>query len=77
MTILDPRTDPTLGYNRLRELFEGLKSSAPEHWDTLSMGMSGDYREAVAAGATFVRVGTAIFGPRTTTARQGREPEGV
>jgi PLP dependent protein len=30
----------------------------------LSMGMSGDYRAAVAAGATLVRVGTAIFGAR-------------
>jgi len=32
----------------------------------LSMGMSGDFREAVAAGATHVRVGTAIFGARET-----------
>ncbi len=30
----------------------------------LSMGMSGDWREAVEEGATFVRLGTAIFGPR-------------
>ena len=28
------------------------------------MGMSGDYEDAVAEGATLVRVGTAIFGPR-------------
>ena len=32
----------------------------------LSMGMSGDYPEAIAAGANMVRVGTAIFGPRAT-----------
>lgn len=32
--------------------------------DTLSMGMSGDFPEAIAAGATLVRVGTALFGPR-------------
>ena len=32
--------------------------------DTLSMGMSADFEEAVAAGSTCVRVGTAIFGPR-------------
>ncbi len=31
---------------------------------TLSMGMSGDFEEAIAAGATHVRVGTAIFGSR-------------
>jgi uncharacterized pyridoxal phosphate-containing UPF0001 family protein len=30
----------------------------------LSMGMSGDYREAIAEGATVVRVGSAIFGAR-------------
>jgi uncharacterized pyridoxal phosphate-containing UPF0001 family protein len=30
------------------------------------MGMSGDYEVAVAFGATHVRVGTAIFGPRQT-----------
>jgi pyridoxal phosphate enzyme (YggS family) len=33
---------------------------------TLSMGMSSDYVEAIAAGATVVRVGSAIFGARTT-----------
>lgn len=32
--------------------------------DTLSMGMSGDFVAAIAAGATVVRMGTAIFGPR-------------
>lgn len=32
--------------------------------DTLSMGMSGDLEQAIAAGATIVRVGTAIFGAR-------------
>lgn len=35
-------------------------NSAPE----LSMGMSGDFHAAILAGATMVRVGTAIFGPR-------------
>ena len=32
--------------------------------DCLSMGMSDDFEEAVAQGATLVRVGTALFGPR-------------
>ena len=32
--------------------------------DTLSMGMSGDFEAAIEAGATIVRVGTALFGPR-------------
>ena len=30
----------------------------------LSMGMSGDFEDAIAQGATLVRVGTALFGPR-------------
>jgi hypothetical protein len=33
--------------------------------DELSMGMSGDYQVAVEEGSTIVRVGTAIFGPRS------------
>ena len=32
--------------------------------DTLSMGMTDDYRAAIFEGATIVRIGTAIFGPR-------------
>jgi hypothetical protein len=32
--------------------------------DALSMGMSADYREAIQQGATLIRIGTAIFGPR-------------
>ena len=35
--------------------------------DFLSMGMSGDYAEAVRCGATMVRIGTGIFGPRHYT----------
>ena len=33
--------------------------------DTLSMGMSGDFQLAIAGGATMVRIGTALFGPRS------------
>jgi uncharacterized pyridoxal phosphate-containing UPF0001 family protein len=32
--------------------------------DTLSMGMSADFEDAIAAGATLVRIGTALFGAR-------------
>lgn len=52
-----------LPFRALRRLFEELKATAPEI-DTLSMGMSADMSEAVAEGATMVRVGSAIFGPR-------------
>lgn len=33
--------------------------------DTLSMGMSADFRAAIAAGSTLIRIGTALFGPRS------------
>jgi len=36
--------------------------------DGLSMGMSGDFEKAVKLGSTHIRVGTALFGPRTTPA---------
>ena len=48
----------------LRELFEALQAAGLPV-DTLSMGMSHDLESAVAAGATMVRVGTAIFGARS------------
>jgi uncharacterized pyridoxal phosphate-containing UPF0001 family protein len=37
--------------------------------DTLSMGMSTDLEAAIAAGATLVRIGTALFGERATSVR--------
>lgn len=52
-------------FARLRQLFEQLQDQGLGV-DTLSMGMSGDLEAAVAEGATYVRIGTAIFGPRTT-----------
>jgi uncharacterized pyridoxal phosphate-containing UPF0001 family protein len=34
------------------------------HFDTLSMGMSGDYKAAIREGATIIRLGSAMFGYR-------------
>ena len=48
---------------RLRELQERL-NAAGLALDTLSMGMSDDLEAAIAEGATLVRIGTALFGPR-------------
>ena len=50
----------------MRRLFDDYKARHPEaaDFDTLSMGMSADMREAVVAGSTEVRVGSAIFGQR-------------
>lgn len=51
----------------LRELFESLQHNGLA-LDTLSMGMSGDLEAAIHEGATIVRVGSAIFGARSTSA---------
>ena len=53
-------------FARMRELFDRLreKDLSGAAMEELSMGMSGDYRLAAAHGATMVRVGSAIFGPR-------------
>ena len=44
------------------------KKSDNVSMEILSMGMSGDFADAIACGSTMVRVGTAIFGPRTVAA---------
>ena len=56
-------------FQKLRELRDGL-AARPEWKDfpgLLSMGMSDDFEVAVEEGATHVRVGTALFGPRNLT----------
>jgi pyridoxal phosphate enzyme (YggS family) len=50
-------------FSRMRQALEQLRTLAPDV-DTLSMGMSEDLETAIIEGATIVRVGTAIFGPR-------------
>ena len=51
----------------MRALYEKMKDTY--HFDTLSMGMSADFEEALEAGSTEVRVGTAIFGHRDYNAK--------
>jgi uncharacterized pyridoxal phosphate-containing UPF0001 family protein len=51
-------------FARLRELRNMLQQVAGRAFPELSMGMTADAEAAVAEGATLVRVGTAIFGPR-------------
>ena len=50
-------------FARLRKMAESLRSNDIET-DTLSMGMSDDYKAAIFEGATIVRIGTALFGKR-------------
>ncbi|HUG76133.1 MAG TPA: YggS family pyridoxal phosphate-dependent enzyme [Burkholderiales bacterium] len=63
MAIPEPGA-PRERYRESGELFERLKTRLG--FDTLSLGMSDDMEAAIAAGATLVRVGTAIFGQRRT-----------
>src|SRR5205807_1470780 len=50
-------------FAQLRQLRDQLNAGGAR-LDTLSMGMSGDFEAAIAEGATIVRLGTALFGPR-------------
>lgn len=53
-------------FEAIASVYRRILAVAPDlrGFDTLSMGMSGDYPAAIAAGSNLVRVGTAIFGPR-------------
>lgn len=69
MVIPEATDDLALLRTRFRETAQLLAQLQPEipTLDTLSMGMSGDLDAAIAEGATIVRVGTALFGPRNYT----------
>ncbi len=67
LAVFDPDTVRVRAcFRRLRALRDRLRDMAPPAivLDELSMGMSGDFEIAVEEGATVVRVGQAIFGPR-------------
>ena len=50
-------------FRQMRDALVQLRTLAPDI-DTLSMGMSDDLEAAIMEGATLVRIGAAIFGPR-------------
>ncbi len=54
---------PFSRYQQMQTLFNSLKAQY-SNVDTLSLGMSNDLAQAIAAGSTMVRIGTAIFGAR-------------
>ena len=64
-----PAPNNPQAFKDAKSLFDQVKSQhhQVEDWDTLSMGMSGDMKEAIEAGSTMVRVGTALFGARDYT----------
>ncbi len=51
-------------YRKTRHLQQTLANDTNLELDTLSMGMSSDFEAAIAEGATIIRIGTALFGPR-------------
>lgn len=63
MAIPAPGAGTRDAFRRMRMLFDSLRADHPAV-DTLSMGMSGDFEEAIAEGATMVRIGTLLFGTR-------------
>jgi len=56
--------DPTPAFNELRTLRDEAQQRSGKSLPILSMGMSGDFEAAVAAGSTMVRLGQVLFGPR-------------
>lgn len=68
-----PEGELRLSFRRLANALNALKQQHPDAGplDTLSMGMSGDMDLAIAEGATWVRVGTALFGARPPKQAQG------
>jgi len=51
-------------FRSLRKLFDHLQPQLGDDFDTVSMGMSGDWKIAIEEGSTLIRVGSAIFGSR-------------
>jgi pyridoxal phosphate enzyme (YggS family) len=66
---VDPETQRR-GFAALRQLLESANAGGAR-LDTLSMGMSSDFEAAIREGATIVRIGSAIFGPRPAAGRRG------
>ena len=56
--------DPARAFNELRRLHDKAEQRIGKGLPVLSMGMSGDFEAALAAGSTMLRLGQALFGPR-------------
>lgn len=64
--ILEKEAEKRRIFSKMYQLFIDIKDKKLDNIDMqeLSMGMSGDYREAILEGSTIVRIGSAIFGAR-------------
>ena len=76
MTIPPPAEDPETSrpyFRKLRELRDAWAAETGMELAELSMGMTHDLETAIEEGATFVRVGTGIFGERIRPAKEAEE----
>jgi PLP dependent protein len=76
MAVAPRGEEPGPAFVRLAALAERVRTDHPGAAE-LSAGMSGDLEEAIAAGATLVRVGTALFGSRPLTSARVTPVTGV
>ena len=65
-TFTDNQNQIKKEFNHLKSIFDNLKSKETDNLqlNTISMGMSGDYKLAIDCGSTMVRIGSSIFGGR-------------
>ncbi|HXI94831.1 MAG TPA: YggS family pyridoxal phosphate-dependent enzyme [Candidatus Acidoferrum sp.] len=63
--------DPTPAFNELRTLHDEAEQRVGRGLPVLSMGMSGDFEAALAAGSTMLRLGQALLGPRASPGARG------
>jgi uncharacterized pyridoxal phosphate-containing UPF0001 family protein len=76
MTIAPYSPDPERArpvFRRLNELREECSRILGAPLTDLSMGMSGDFEAAIEEGATIIRIGTALFGARSTPLRRAAD----
>lgn len=68
------KSDTFPAFQRMHRMFCQLRASDPAI-DTLSIGMSSDFEQAIRAGGTMVRIGTDLFGPRRQDADSKMAPD--
>ena len=51
-------------FEQLKSYFDELRTFFSNEFKIISMGMSGDYKEAIEAGSNMVRIGSSLFGRR-------------
>jgi len=65
-TFTDDQTQVKAEFSKLKQIFDTLKADylPSQGFSEISMGMSGDYPQAIAEGSTMVRIGSLLFGAR-------------